>query len=76
MRKAGYLLFKRRMSLLHRTIVVNLISGNAIHGVCSFEASGALVVKGATVHEVDAQPAPADGEVLIDRSNVDFIQII
>lgn len=69
-------MFNRRVSLLHRSVLVNLISGNAVSGVCSHETDRALVLKGATVHQEDAEPAPADGEVLIDKSNVDFIQML
>lgn len=57
-------------------MLVNLISGNAISGVCTYEHVHTLVLKGATVHQADSEPAPADGEVLIDRANVDFVQIL
>ena len=70
-------MFKRRStSLLHRTVVVNLLSGNAVSGVCDCETTTALVLKGATIHADDADPAPADGALLIDRANIDFVQII
>jgi hypothetical protein len=35
-----------------------------------------LVLRGVIVHAPDSEPAPADGEVLIDRANVDFIQML
>lgn len=72
------MLFNNRRSdrVLHRNVVVNLLSGNALSGVVSFETRQALVLRGAIVHEPDADPAPADGEVLIDRANVDFIQLL
>jgi hypothetical protein len=35
-----------------------------------------VVLRGATIHEPDTEPAPADGEILIDRINVDFIQVL
>lgn len=70
-------MFRRRPDkVLQRNIVVNLLTGNAVAGVCSYECRESLVLRGATVHTLDAEPVPADGEVLIDRSNVDFIQII
>ena len=69
-------MFKRRTSLLHRTLLVNLCTGNALNGVCSYESGTALILRGVTVHIPDSDPAPADGEVLIDRANVDFIQIL
>lgn len=70
------MLFNRRIKVLHRTVLVNLLSGNALSGVCSFESRDALVLRGVTVHEPSSDPAPADGEVLIDRANVDFIQLL
>lgn len=57
-------------------MLINLLSGNAISGVCVFESREALTVRGATIHEIDSEPAPADGEILIDRINVDFIQLL
>lgn len=69
-------MFNRRDRLANRTVLVNLMSGNAISGVCVLKTAQALVLKGATVHEPGAEPAPADGEVFIDRINVDFIQLL
>jgi hypothetical protein len=70
-------LFSRRPDkVLQRNVVVNLLSGNAVSGVCSYECRVSLVLRGATVHEPGAEPVPADGELLIDRANVDFIQLL
>lgn len=69
-------MFSRRVTLLHRKVLINLLSGNALSGVCSFESGTALVLRGVIVHAPDSEPAPADGEVLIDRANVDFIQML
>jgi len=62
--------------MLNRAILVNLTSGNAISGVCTYEGREALVLRGVTVHEIDSEAAAADGEILIDRINVDFIQLL
>lgn len=67
-------MFRRRLT--ERKLLVNLRSGNAIAGVCTHDARDTLVLKGAMVHQPDAEPTAADGEVLIDRANVDFIQIL
>lgn len=69
-------MFKKRSQLEQRKVLINLLSGNAISGVCVFESREALTVRGATIHEIDSEPAPADGEILIDRINVDFIQLL
>jgi hypothetical protein len=67
---------RRRTSVLQRNVLVNLISGNAVAGVCTYDGRQALILRGATVHTSDSDPAPADGEIVIDRINVDFIQIL
>ena len=55
---------------------MNLCSGNAIAGICTYSGPDALVLRGAVVHEPGAEPSPADGEVLIGTINVDFIQLL
>lgn len=67
---------KRAASVAQRKVLVNLMSGNAISGVCVLDGREALVLRGATVHESGVDPAAADGEIVIDRINVDFIQIL
>jgi len=70
-------LFNRRTPTLeNRKVLVNLCSGNAVGGVCTYDSREALILRGATVHQPDAEPAPADGEILVDRINVDFIQLL
>lgn len=69
-------MFRRSPNLLHRRVLINLMSGTAISGVCAYQGHDALVLRGATVHDADADPAPADGEIVIDRINVDFIQLL
>ncbi len=67
---------KRAANVLQRKVLVNLMSGNAISGVCTYDGRQALILRGATVHESGSDPAAADGEIVIDRINVDFIQIL
>ncbi len=70
-------MFKSRYSAVGRKVVVNLFSGNAIEGVVTFEGREAMILRGALVHEVGAEQAmPADGEVRIDRANVDYVQML
>lgn len=61
---------------MNRTVLINLISGNAVGGICVYETDRVLAVRGATIHQPNAEPAAADGEILIDRINVDFIQLL
>lgn len=57
-----------------RRIVVNLKSGQAIDGHLIRRRGPLLFIRNANLHEGTGDPVPLDGEVIIDRSEVDFIQ--
>lgn len=60
----------------HRRVVVNLWSGTAIAGVVTKTRSGYCVIRDATVIESGSKPAPADGEIIVDRNQIDYIQVL
>ncbi|SHR60481.1 Uncharacterised protein [Mycobacteroides abscessus subsp. abscessus] len=60
---------------LHRRVFVNLWSGSAISGVVVKATRTYCVIKDAHVHEVGSNPVAADGEILIDRNQIDYTQI-
>ncbi len=68
----------RRHRAVGRKVLVNLRSGNAIEGVCTYDSRDHMIVRGALVHEAGRAegPVPADGEVRIDRANVDYTQLL
>jgi len=67
----------RRHRAVNRKVLVNLRSGNAIEGVCTYDSRDHMILRGALVHEPGAESAvPADGEVRIDRANVDYTQLL
>ena len=65
-----------RRLVVHRRVVVNLVSGRAIEGVLVAQDGPLLHVKDARVHEPGADPAAVDGDVVIERDRVDFIQAL
>lgn len=68
---------RRRHSAVGRRVLVNLFSGNAIDGVCTYDGRDHMILRGAVVHEVGVDAAPAaDGEVRIDAANVDYVQLL
>lgn len=70
-------MFRRRYVATGRKVLVNLFSGNAIEGVCTFDGRAGMILRGALVHEPGVEHAmPADGEVRIDRANVDYVQML
>lgn len=69
-------MFKARHPAMHKRVLVSLFSGSAVAGVMADQIGNTFVLKGCTVHEPGAaQPVVADGELCIDLSNVDFMQI-
>jgi hypothetical protein len=60
---------------LHRKVIVNLVGDRAISGVLWCRRGGLVVLKQAELHEPGAGPVRMDGDVLIERSRVDFVQV-
>lgn len=67
-----------RPPFLHRLCIVNLQSDKdtAVRGVLWQTRGAWLVVRQAALLSGSAAPTPVDGEVVIHRSNVAFIQVV
>lgn len=61
--------------MVRRKVVVNLVGDRAISGVLWRRRGGLVVLKQAELHEPGVEPVPMDGDVLIERSRVDFVQV-
>lgn len=61
---------------MNRRVLVSLFSGNAVSGVLVKTPGPLMILRGCMIHEPGAQPAPADGEIVIDTANVDYVQIV
>jgi small nuclear ribonucleoprotein (snRNP)-like protein len=62
---------------LNRQVLVSLFSGNAVSGVLVATPGPLMILRGCMVHDADASaPSPADGEIVIEKANVDYIQIV
>lgn len=72
---AGASWWRARRLVVHRRVVVNLRTGTAVSGVITGIRGPLLIIRDATVHDGD-QAAPADGEIVIDRANVDYVQAV
>jgi len=59
-----------------RTVVVNLKSGTVFRGVVWRKRFGYLILRNAEMIHGKGERIPVDGEVLIERANVDFIQVM
>lgn len=62
---------------LNRQVLVSLFSGNAVSGVLVATPGRLLILRGCAIHDADASaPSPADGEIVIDGANVDYVQVL
>ncbi|MEX1078890.1 MAG: hypothetical protein WED09_07265 [Homoserinimonas sp.] len=62
--------------VVRRKVVVNLRDGQAIEGVLFKQSGPLLVVKNATFLEEGVDPMPLDGDTVIERDQVLFIQAL
>lgn len=60
---------------MSRRVMVNLTTGTAIDGVLWDERVPLIVLRDANVH-TNGQTAPLDGEVIIERDRIDFVQVV
>lgn len=63
-----------RTAVRHK-VIVNLHSGRAFSGVLYAKRGPLLVLCNATMFEPGAQPTEVDGAVVIERDQVEFIQV-
>lgn len=71
-------MFSRRSKhpAIGERVIVSLVSGNAIEGVMCERVGDHYVLKGCRVYEAGADPVDADGEMVIDRWQVDYTQVV
>lgn len=67
-------MFRRYLYL--RQVIVNTKSDQAFRGVLWRRRGGYLVLRQAVMLRGRGETTPVDGEVLIYRENVDFIQVV
>lgn len=60
---------------LRRRVLVNLVDGSALNAVLWRRGWRLLVLRDVTLLERGAEPTAMDGEVLVDRARVAFVQV-
>jgi hypothetical protein len=63
-------------TLVARRVVINLKSGRGLDGLLVRKAGDLLFLRNATALEAGTAPAVIDGEAVIQRSDIDFIQTL
>lgn len=62
--------------LTGRRVIVNLSNGKAVAGVLVDECGPLIVLRAAELLEPGAEPVAVDGETVVDRDRIDFIQAL
>jgi small nuclear ribonucleoprotein (snRNP)-like protein len=62
--------------LMHHNVVVNLTSGKAFDGIMWERRGPLLVLRKARMLEAGHDAIEVDGEVVIERDKVEFIQLL
>lgn len=73
---AGWTLLDRRRFAVDRRVVVNLRGGKAIEGVLVDRRGDLLILRAARLFEPESEPVSLDGETLIERRTIDFVQAL
>lgn len=61
---------------IHERVFVNLTDGSAISGLLIAQRGRLLVLGDATLYAADAEAAPLDGEVYVEREKVLYLQAV
>lgn len=69
-------MFSFRRTLVRRRVVVNLLTDKAFAGILWAQRGQLVVLRDVTLHEPGAEPAAVDGEVVVERDQIEFIQIL
>lgn len=65
-----------RRVALSRRVIVHTKTGSSLSGVLVEERGPILILKGAAMLTASSNPVPVDGDVVVERSNVDFVQVL
>lgn len=63
-------------SLVRKRVLVSLLSGAAVSGVLLKRSGPLLVIVDASVIPAQGDASSADGQIVVERSQVEFIQVL
>lgn len=69
-------MFAYRRTMIRRRVLVNVRTDKAFRGIMWAKRGPLLVLKDVELLEAGRPPVHIDGEVVVERSNVDFVQVL
>lgn len=64
----------KRLAMSKR-VMVNLLSGSAIDGILWDDRGSLIVLRDGNLHS-EGGSAPLDGDILIEREQINFVQVV
>lgn len=64
-----------RRNVVRKRGIVNLKSGRTFRGILWKQTGPLVVMRQAEMLEAGRDPVPVDGEVVVERSEIEFIQL-
>jgi len=68
-------MFAYRRSLVRRRVIVNLDSGTTFSGIAWAQRGPLLVLRNVETSNA-GRSVPVDGEVIVERRRIDYIQVL
>jgi hypothetical protein len=69
-------MFAYRRTAVRKRVIVNLTTDKAFGGVLWAKRGPLLVLRDAQLLEAGRAAVPMDGEVVVERARVDFVQVV
>ena len=62
--------------VVHRRVIVNLVTGAAIDGVLLRQTGPLLILADCKLRTDQGEWVPADGQIVVERSQIEFVQAL
>lgn len=69
-------MFAYRRTAVRKRLIVNMTTDKAFAGVLWAKRGPLLVLRDVQLLEAGRSPVPMDGEVVVERARVDFVQVV
>ena len=69
-------MFAWRRTAVRKRVLLSLKTDKGFRGVLWAKRGSLLILKDASLYEGGREPVRVDGDVVVDRANVDFLQVL
>lgn len=69
-------MFSYRRTMVRRRVLLTLTTGTVLSGILWQKTGPLLVLRDPALLEAGREPTPMDGEVIVERSRVEMVQVL